>query len=925
MTFDDAAAKSQDLVDRYHRGELTREAYLERLRHDYHSVHASVRSQAVHLLDHLAEPERTRELIQLFYECQWRGTQIAIVRTLATQPTQRGLEFLIHLVADNADLGLCREAITALGHSRASLAARYLVRRYTAGPPSLKPYVAHALGELLDRTLVGRFVEDLKEAVKSQQVLWIQSLVLALAELKVGECVDDLVGLLQARPRSIALSALLALGKLAREPAILDQSTSGYEDDFVEWQILAGARHQIVLRSRWSIEDYLEKLFDLEETLHPGLALDLNNFSAEEVREGLEIFRDETHRVRLAEVLAVLHHPEAIAWYQDLLDPESATDDELKSILVALQSRAENAFESLLLAWRERCVMSQDDDLYEAWLRTCALTLSEGGRVIAAFMLGETFADQSPARKITAINQFVDHALSALGDNRHLKTIVRGLEALLAKEKEQSVVGRILRAFAQIRIAGPKVVGFARKHLEDRGLLLPILQFFRFCSHPRALDWLTKLVTKAPQRREIAAALLYAMAAQKGGATSKHAELDEFLDAALKGDYGQEARLAALDFLTRHPRPSLFEGVLDLLSAGDRVRVVAIVALKSFSAPRTTPRLVPFLNDDSESTVGRALDTLTAQPDDQARWAILEFLEERIDDVDLVDKVIRCLTPPKRDRQGFFDRIGELVEAHPHHELLEGLIQLRDRVAPPERSPLAKGELPEGVDPELDRGLEKRLDVFTRLDERVKAALRSAELPYFYPDVFHGEVDKSTSILEYCKAVDLFLERHFGYELLLPKLRDDHPAFQNTVYRAGLNEHYPNPVFVIDELGLQGLVSPEALPITKMVRVAQSVLDGRIQHAQWKILDGLRAWSATLLLFVRSADGGTTHNVPIPIRLSRVSNRMIVELALHLDRLQALRNPVAHRRTLVEFADIETIRNDIADIFAILGKVFLAL
>ena len=71
----DVTSRSQALVDRYRRGELTRDDYLDHLRRDYHSIHAGVRSEAIRLLNHFPEPERTRELIQLAVECQWRETQ----------------------------------------------------------------------------------------------------------------------------------------------------------------------------------------------------------------------------------------------------------------------------------------------------------------------------------------------------------------------------------------------------------------------------------------------------------------------------------------------------------------------------------------------------------------------------------------------------------------------------------------------------------------------------------------------------------------------------------------------------------------------------------------------------------------------------------------------------------------------------------
>jgi hypothetical protein len=75
-------------------------------------------------------------------------------------------------------------------------------------------------------------------------------------------------------------------------------------------------------------------------------------------------------------------------------------------------------------------------------------------------------------------------------------------------------------------------------------------------------------------------------------------------------------------------------------------------------------------------------------------------------------------------------------------------------------------------------------------------------------------------------------------------------------------------------------------------------------------------------MFVRAAQDVAGHTPQLPISLAGASNRAIIDLALHLDRLQTLRNPVAHRRTLVAFADIETIQHDVADMFSLLDRVF---
>ncbi len=648
-------------------------------------------------------------------------------------------------------------------------------------------------------------------------MLWAQSLALALAELNVVACVETLVDMLRIQPRSVAVSALLALGKLAEAPNLLDAYADEFSEDFVEWQIFTSARQQIELRARWSIEDYLDKIFDLSTPFHPALALTLNRFAGEDVREGLEFFRDEIYRLRLADVLAHLHHPDTAQWFEELVMSDEATDDVLTALFTALQNRSDQGFEPLLSQWRERCLSSPDDRLYEAWLRACALTLPDGSRVFVTQVLGDNVVAISQVRKIILINQLTDHALSILGDADRLRTMAEGLENWLFIETDYQIIGRLLRALGQIRFSSDKSAWLAKKHLRDREVQPSALQFFQSCPQPLAFDWLLSILPRVRDDRSAIAALLRAMAAQPQNLTAKRTELDTLLTSGLQGAHGDDACLAALTFLIRHPREALFQPLLDLTNTAEQFRIASIVALKSFDKPKATATLTALLDDPAESIAGRALDSLTAQSDDNARWAVLEFLDRRMDDLDVVDKVVRCLTSPKRDGKRFVDRLNKLIAAHPYHAYIDGLIQLRDRIGPTALDEHARHPQSDASAHELDQELATRLNGFSRLDEQVKAALRSAELPYLYPDVFHGDVDKSTSILEYCKAVDLFLERYIGGKLLFPKLRDDLAAFQNTVYRASLNEQHPNPKLVVEGLCLEGLVNPEALPLSKMV------------------------------------------------------------------------------------------------------------
>ena len=394
--------------------------------------------------------------------------------------------------------------------------ARYLATRYQNGPGALKPYIAYALGELLDWTLARQFIDDLQTARHHEQVLWIQSLALALAELNIDACVDTLVNMLRMPPRSVAVTALLALGKLARQPDLLDPYTADFADDFGEWQIFANARQQIELRTHWSIEDYLDKIFDLNTAFHPRLVLALNHFSAADVREGLEFFRDDMYRLRLAEVLARLQHPETVAWFDELIGSEnlllspplSLSDPALTDILKTLQYRSDQAFEPWLLQWRDRCLTGSDDHLYEAWLRTCALTLPDGGTLLAAHMLGEGVLHLSQARKVILINELVNHVLSVFGDAPRRQIMADELEAWLYIETDFHVIGRLLRAMGQIRYSNTKLAWCAKKHLRDRQVLPAVLQFFQNCPQAHALGWLLSILPRVQDDRATITSLL---------------------------------------------------------------------------------------------------------------------------------------------------------------------------------------------------------------------------------------------------------------------------------------------------------------------------------------------------------------------------------------------------------------------------------
>jgi hypothetical protein len=217
--------------------------------------------------------------------------------------------------------------------------------------------------------------------------------------------------------------------------------------------------------------------------------------------------------------------------------------------------------------------------------------------VLVTHVLSEDVLHVSQARKIRLINQLVNHVLSIFRDRPRRRLIADRLAAWVALETDLAVIGRLLRAMGQIRYANADLVHLAKRYLQVPEVLPSALQFFQNCPQAQALEWLLSTLPQVRDDRATSASWLRAMAAQKGRIAAKQPELDRFLAFVLQGTHGEDTCLAALNFLTRHPRQALFEQVLDLTNTSDFARIAAIVALKSFKRPKATATLAAWLDD----------------------------------------------------------------------------------------------------------------------------------------------------------------------------------------------------------------------------------------------------------------------------------------------------------------------------------------
>ena len=311
------------------------------------------------------------------------------------------------------------------------------------------------------------------------------------------------------------------------------------------------------------------------------------------------------------------------------------------------------------------------------------------------------------------------------------------------------------------------------------------------------------------------------------------------------------------------------------------------------------------------------MDTLTALPGTRAKRLIIDYLSENCEDLEICEKILRCFNAPDSPNDFFIKAIDEILERVPLHPLKDGFILLREKFTLNRNTSALFGGTTKGVDIQaIDRELSRNISGYEEFNESVKTALRSAELPYQHRELFDEFVDKASSIVEYCKGVDLLLEQSLGKDLLFPKLERSLQEFQNTLHFVSLNEYNPSPEQVLQQLELGGHFSHQSLPLHKMTLVAQTILNGKIVYQQFKTLDGLRAWAVILLLFCRSFQG---RKAIIPLK--GATDEQLVGLCKRLMELQDIRNPFAHRQTALKFLELDQIRKQVFSVLTLIHKL----
>ncbi len=899
--------------------------HLESLAEQIHSASENESFNALATLAQEKSNDSARCLIEAYLNCHWRDTKLAIVRTLGRNGSERAVAFLLELTRNQDDLGLVQEVLLALGDSKDPLAATFLLENLKTAPLYMKPWVVAALTRVPDFRATPELKKILTGAEASDHPLLFRNCIVALSEMKdisaLGTMIHMLRERIQTHKRQIdetSITLLGAIAKLSREPDEIGEFERFFENEMLHEQIYKQCETQVIFRKQWTLEDYLGKIF-FSEKFHPSLPLELNSFKKSDVLEALLLFKnEEKHFKPLCEVLRFLTESDEI--FKDLVEFQNLPEENLGDLIEHCMLQRNKSITELC-QWTfdhkisERLTFESTAPLFSIWLRaTLCIETNPLPKLFELFELqlsGKIWHEQN---KIELINAFVNATLIFHQGTTWSKKQIALITQLIEQESHEAVLGRWMRALGEANLTFlkfPQTTLDQIKNSADLGASA-LLMMSRMSEHQYNTLLVLLSASEENGNQNLSAFL---KACSKLKSHDKSLPKDETIERALSSQNSEHVA-AALSFLARHPRQQFLKSVNDhLLDKNNSVLTThAIVTARTYKSATSVDPLVKCLKLSSKVIAGRALDTLLAIDSNTARLAVIQYLTENQSEPYIVDKVLRSIKLPENGDEAtaeLLDKTLSKAQGSPlHDELSQLATSLRNGLN--DASVLIPST---DVIKQLDKFLSDKISGFLKLPDPIKASLRSAEIPHKQPDLFEGSVDKSASVVQYCKAIDLTLEKEFGQKTLFPKLEQQLHIFQNILRKAELDQEFVNTGFVMRQLGIEHLFEPQTFPALKMKMVARSILTGKILRERTQVIDGLKAWAVLLLLFAG-------HDFLWGKPLSPEARLKFQTLAQKLVDLQDLRNPAAHRQTILTLAPLSEIRKDVFAVFAAIQSLF---
>ena|GEM_PF-2153266 len=859
-------------------------------------------------------PDHARLLIRTYHESEWRSTRLDVLRHFGHFQDSRSLQFLIDVATKNEDLAEQQLAILALSQRRTRTAQVFLRRLYAKAPDTLKPQLAYALGQSQDFAAIPVLLKGWDVAYSRQDWLWLRNMVLALGELKAFEALPRLRQLLvnAGGESELTFATLFAMGRLEREVGNLQAYESRYVEDSLLYQVFQSTLSQVQIRSQFKLEDYLEKVFTSPDP-HPILPLELHAFDESEVEVGFSLFSIEEYWKRYLIALKGISPKKRVSYLSQIVALVTTMPIEDQIFFLSQVSDLFEQDPDAVFPLLEPFSKTDDAELRLQWLEAVA------HRVEIAKEAAFFFAHADPPITIRFLNLWSEWALVK---DEAAAQIAKTVNTWVGQDGlSPPVYARLIRAAAELKVESKAMAERFAQDFRDPLLRSSLLMWIE--AVPRAVSFATFLqeVTALPHNDQEALgqrllAAFEAYGAQTGSVSAK-------LEAVLKlfsNHFNAELRVGILRYLRVHPaiaaKPEWEKYVIEQSKhQNPMVELNAVVTLKGYVDSRAASEaLIDRLESPSSIIQGRALDGLCAHSSLIAKRAVMDYLKQNLSHEEVVDKIYRSFDPKNQGGEEFVRAVDAILNANPDHPLWEKFVALRDRLALATRARTdggaGAGEAPNEALREIDEKLSKVIPLFAKLDPTTQSALRAAEQP-FLQAIQHQNlpVDKAPTVLEYCKAIDLILDRQLGQKHLFPKLDGQLHDFQTLWHRVGFGEDYPSADRVMGLLGLKGKITPENFPLHKAKMMCGTFFNGKIVQDRFKVFDGLRAWAVIFLIFARKISLPTGTMGPL-VKLDGATDEKCVSIAKRLMMLQDLRNPAAHRQTYTDLSAVMNVRNE---------------
>ncbi len=898
----------------------------------FFSLNEAERANAIRELAATRTVEAARELTQIYFDCEWRSTRREILRVIPQCTSQRAVEFLFQIALETKDVVLAEDAILALGRTHSPLASAFLGYVYRHAEDSLKAAAATALASIPDASFASEIQKDLEKPQTVPNGKLLRNQILALGELKWSPALPKLRSIIESEVArrsqpGLLLGALLAYGKIARDLSDFERWESAFASDALEGQIFQSVRAQVQGRAQWALEDYLKRLF-AEAKPHPALPLELLSFPMKDVLDGFELFRDEAkvkslYFERACFALSRLSGPELSKAY-DELSKEAVTDPEQARIwLESISHHRDPKLASLIGRFEAIAFSNPSHPVFAQYLQALALLQTDASAAFKSLFKSESYLKLSGEAKMTVLNAATDHALCVQPLATARTQAAQLLVERLTAENDEKLQARVLRALARLRWSDQGSLSFVKANLEKPALTASCLAYLETNpSRPglQAVEALLGGPKSEEVRKTFGSSVFRALAAQEK-LMQEWPKAAAVIEASFNAkDASEETQSQILRLLARYPFPTLLETIHQKIKTGSpRLKLLATVSAKAYAQEASADVLNPLLVSPDRSLAGRALDSLCALPGLRPRRLVIDYLRDHPNDLDSCEKITRSLQPIPGVPPYFADTVAGILEKHPQHPLWESLVSLRDRFRPALNPSASGGAVSLGVEiTAVEVILRQKVPSYDALDESVKSALRSAELPFAKPELFTDSVDKASSVLEYCKALDLQLEKSLGRGSLFPKVERQLQDFQTVLHALGLDDESTSASEVLKATGLTEAFTMDSFPLHKMRIVAHQFFTGRIVNDGFKVLDGLRAWAVILLLFARKLPGAPSLKTPLTVQ--GATDSQLTHLSRRLIALQEIRNPAAHRQTYLKMPAVEEVRREVLEMIASVQK-----